>query len=260
MPFLESLLPRAAAGAGDDAAQAVHRAQVVQHAADQGVVPGASPATATQLQEQQVQRQQGRRHHAAHAEAGAGPPYTWAPLRDFQTDERHLGHPRPDAQPVPGQAHADPRARFPAVGEPQLRRPARQLLVVHQRPRRATPTASPTCPPSIRCWRIRPSSTRARRGCATCTSRRAWPTRCRIRTWAWPAAPVQQLKARTNPLDAFNDLFGGVDRSGRRRHADAADARRAADRSRLPGLPRAASSNARLSAEDKQMVDQYVNL
>ena len=42
---------------------------------------------------------------------------------------------------------------------------------------------------------------------------------------------VQQLKARTNPLDAFNDVFGGFD--GRRYHDAAADPRQAAHRSRL---------------------------
>ena len=60
---------RAGRRPGGDAAQAVHRAQVVQHAAGQGVVP-AFHRQRLRAQGQQVQRQQGGRHDAADAEAG----------------------------------------------------------------------------------------------------------------------------------------------------------------------------------------------
>ena len=94
LPFLESLLPRSARRPDSDAAQAVHRAQVVQHAAGPGVVPalhrqrlraegqqvlGLSKADGTTLLTQKLV---------------AGKNYTWAPLADFQTVDRHLRHPR----------------------------------------------------------------------------------------------------------------------------------------------------------------------
>jgi hypothetical protein len=68
---------------------------------------------------------------------------------------------------------------------------------------------------------------------------------------------VQQLKARTNPLDAFNDVFGTAPTTP--------DAMPSADRDRLL-IDRVyqdytkLKQNARLSASDKQLVDQYVTL
>src|SRR5690606_12087101 len=72
---------------------------------------------------------------------------------------------------------------------------------------------------------------------------------------------VEQLKARTNPLDAFNDLFGGAtvpaapDTTG----SDAS----AGDElivDRVLEQYRALKQNSRLSADDRLKVDQYVNL
>ena len=66
---------------------------------------------------------------------------------------------------------------------------------------------------------------------------------------------VQQLKARTNPLDAFNDVFG----TARPTSEHAADRdkllvdRVYQDYTRL-------RQNSRLSLEDKQLVDRYVTL
>lgn len=78
--------------------------------------------------------------------------------------------------------------------------------------------------------------------------------------------PVQQLKARTNPLDAFNDVFGGGGGAGAGGNGGpgpqgpgrgAGDAllidRVYQDYQRLKG-------SRRLSAADRQLVDQYVTL
>ena len=131
LPFLESLLPRPMRAQAAQGPEAPDRDEVVQHAARARVVPGVhgngyalkdskytdSKADGTTLLTQK----------------SPGGPYTWAPLRDSSEPTPASGHPRPEAEPVPGQAHADPRSRFPAQRQPQLRRLARQLLVVHRR-------------------------------------------------------------------------------------------------------------------------------
>ena len=131
LPFLESLCPAARARADGDAAQAVHRPQDVQHPAGQGVVPalhrqrlpaegqqysGSSKADGTTLLTQKLVSRQ---------ELHLGP------ARRLPDADRDLRHPRPGAESVPLEADADPRPRFPSLREPQLRRHARQLLVVH---------------------------------------------------------------------------------------------------------------------------------
>src|SRR4030095_870150 len=67
---------------------------------------------------------------------------------------------------------------------------------------------------------------------------------------------IQQLSARTNPLDAFNDVFAGFT-SGRTNPAPTRDKllvdRVYADYTRL-------RQNSRLSGNDKQLVDRYVSL
>jgi hypothetical protein len=68
---------------------------------------------------------------------------------------------------------------------------------------------------------------------------------------------VQQLKTRTNPLDAFGDVFGGgagpTPDSGRQQRDALLVDRVRQDYLRL-------QQNRRLSAADKQLVDQYVTL
>ena len=68
---------------------------------------------------------------------------------------------------------------------------------------------------------------------------------------------VQQLKTRTNPLDAFNDVFGGMSTGGGTTTPPMTDKllidRVYQDYARL-------KTNNRLSAGDKQMVDRYVTL
>ena len=88
MPFLESLVPRRAAGADRDAAQALHRAEVVQHPAGPGVVP-AFTGNGYQLKDSKYAGQQGRRHDAADAEAGAAERTT--PGRRSPTSRRRQG-------------------------------------------------------------------------------------------------------------------------------------------------------------------------
>src|SRR5690606_36236153 len=68
---------------------------------------------------------------------------------------------------------------------------------------------------------------------------------------------IQQLKARTNPLDAFNDVFGTAPLPGDDTPLPDRDKllidRVYQDYARLKQHPR-------LSAEDKQLVEQYVTL
>lgn len=67
---------------------------------------------------------------------------------------------------------------------------------------------------------------------------------------------VQQLKARTNPLDAFNDVFGTAPAAGTPPTADR-------DRLLIDRVYRdyvRLKENARLSAADKRLVDQYITL
>lgn len=68
---------------------------------------------------------------------------------------------------------------------------------------------------------------------------------------------VQQLKARANPLDAFNDVFGGTPPPGGTGPSPDRD-RLLVDRVHQDYL--ALRQSARLSAADKMLVDQYVNL
>jgi hypothetical protein len=72
-----------------------------------------------------------------------------------------------------------------------------------------------------------------------------------------PGGPVQQLKARTNPLDAFNDVFGGGGGGPQGPGRASGDAllidRVYQDYQKL-------KQSRRLSAADRQMVDQYVTL
>ena len=69
--------------------------------------------------------------------------------------------------------------------------------------------------------------------------------------------PVQQLKTRTNPLDAFNDVFGGFTAGGGSGTGSDRDKllvdRVYQDYTKL-------KTNSRLSAGDKQLVDQYITL
>ena len=69
---------------------------------------------------------------------------------------------------------------------------------------------------------------------------------------------VQQLKARTNPLDAFNDVFAGVHRAAaaRRRRRCATSCWSIASTGDYTRL----KQNSRLSGDDKQLVDRYVTL
>jgi len=74
-----------------------------------------------------------------------------------------------------------------------------------------------------------------------------------------PGGPIQQLKARTNPLDAYNDMFAGVSQPenpmagmGNERDKLLVD-RVYEDYVRL-------RDHKRLSSADKQLVEQYINL
>jgi hypothetical protein len=73
-----------------------------------------------------------------------------------------------------------------------------------------------------------------------------------------PGSPVQQLKTRTNPRDVFNDLFAGVTVPNQTGSAvpdpDALLVDRVAEQYR------ALKASSRLSAEDKLKVEQHVNL
>jgi Protein of unknown function (DUF1552) len=73
-----------------------------------------------------------------------------------------------------------------------------------------------------------------------------------------PGGPVQQLKARTTPLEAFGDLFGGEVMGGGEGAARAARDRLLIDRVRQDYLR--LKQSPRLSSADRQLVDQYVNL
>lgn len=69
--------------------------------------------------------------------------------------------------------------------------------------------------------------------------------------------PVQHLKARTNPLDAWNDIFGGFDPN----HQGQPDQSR--DRLLIDGVLEDYNrlrNHSRLSSADKQSLDQYVTL
>lgn len=73
---------------------------------------------------------------------------------------------------------------------------------------------------------------------------------------------VEQLKARTNPLDAFNDLFGGAT-SPVTPGGPQPDTGNAADAllvDRVMEQYRTLKQSSRLSAADRQKLDQYVNL
>ncbi|MEZ4237429.1 MAG: DUF1552 domain-containing protein [Myxococcota bacterium] len=69
--------------------------------------------------------------------------------------------------------------------------------------------------------------------------------------------PVQQLKARTNPLDAWNDLFGGFDPNA------GAQPDGSRDKLLIDGVLedyQRLRDHRRLSAADRQALDQYVTL
>lgn len=69
--------------------------------------------------------------------------------------------------------------------------------------------------------------------------------------------PIQQLKARVNPLDAFNDLFGNAPAPGTTPPPPDRD-KLLIDRVYQDYL--ALKQSSRLSAADRQLVDQYVTL
>lgn len=73
---------------------------------------------------------------------------------------------------------------------------------------------------------------------------------------------VEQLKARTNPLDAFNDLFGGATApvAPGDPQPDTGNAADALLVDRVMDQYRALKQSSRLSAADRQKLDQYVNL
>jgi hypothetical protein len=69
---------------------------------------------------------------------------------------------------------------------------------------------------------------------------------------------VQQLKARTNPLDVWNDLFAGVVAPGM--SMQPAPNKDGLLIDKVLGQYKALRGNRHLSGEDKMKVDQYVNL
>ncbi len=72
-----------------------------------------------------------------------------------------------------------------------------------------------------------------------------------------PGGPVEQLKARTNPLDVFNDLFAGVtidDQGTAQPNPDALLVDKVIEQYR------ALKNSPRLSAADRQKLEQHVNL
>lgn len=71
------------------------------------------------------------------------------------------------------------------------------------------------------------------------------------------AGPIQQLKARANPLDAFNDVFGMTPPTGTTPPSPDRD-KLLIDRVYQDYV--ALKQNARLSATDRQLVDQYITL
>jgi hypothetical protein len=73
-----------------------------------------------------------------------------------------------------------------------------------------------------------------------------------------PGGPVQQLKARTSPLEAFGDLFGGGDPMLGTAGMRAARDRLLIDRVRQDYLR--LKQSRRMSTADRQLLDQYVNL
>ena len=76
-------------------------------------------------------------------------------------------------------------------------------------------------------------------------------------------APVEQLKARTNPLDVWNDLFAGVmdtPAGGSGSDEPAGPSRDALLIDNVREQYVALRGSSRLSGEDKQKVDQYVTL
>ncbi len=73
---------------------------------------------------------------------------------------------------------------------------------------------------------------------------------------------VEQLKARTNPVDVFNDLFAGLDPAPMMDQTDApvANGKDALLVDKVVEQYKTLRQSPRLSAEDKEKVDQYVNL
>src|SRR5690606_23261307 len=73
---------------------------------------------------------------------------------------------------------------------------------------------------------------------------------------------VEQLKARTNPLDAYNDVFSGLPAATDDPAAmsDVAPSRDYLLVDRVIEQYRALRQSSRLSADDRVKVDQYINL
>jgi hypothetical protein len=69
---------------------------------------------------------------------------------------------------------------------------------------------------------------------------------------------IQQLKARTNPLDAWNDMFAGVDPPGNTMEPTNDRDKLLVDRVYEDYVR--LRDNKRLSAKDRQFVEQYINL
>jgi len=69
---------------------------------------------------------------------------------------------------------------------------------------------------------------------------------------------IQQLKARTNPLDAFNDVFAGFTSGGMNPPPQMMKDKLLVDR--VYGEYTRLKTNSRLSGTDKQLVDRYVTL
>ena len=233
MPFLESLLPRTASG---QAMTPPKRFIVLKSFSTQLIQDWYPRFTGNgyQLHDSKYSGDKADGTTLLTQKLVIGKNYTWAPLDRLPDDDRHLRHPGPGAEPVPVQADADPRPRFPAVGEPQLRRAAGQLRLVHgghalrrrQHRRRADhrsgdgvfeqglPEHARAALPAHLAGRDRfdvvfePGHERRRRAAAQGAHQ--------------PARRVQRRVRR--------NVDGG------RRHDTAADARQAADRSRLPGL------------------------
>lgn len=72
-----------------------------------------------------------------------------------------------------------------------------------------------------------------------------------------PGGPVEQLKTRTNPRDVFNDLFAGVMAGGAAPTGPDPDALLV---DKVAEQYRALKSNPRISAEDRDKLEQHIGL
>lgn len=254
MPLLESLLPRVA---GAQATPAAKRLIVLKSFSTQLIkqwYPSFSGGT-YKLKDSKYSGSKADGTTLLTQKLAAGP-YTWAPLRDFQTASGISGILGPKLNPFLDKLTLIRGLDF----LPSVNHNFGGLLGNFSSCTNATPCDADSLmdvPTIDQVLAYSPKFYQTTPGLRSLHISQGVVDSMSYSDGGQAGGPVQQLKARTNPRDVFNDLFAGVMLPGTASAGPNPDALLV---DKVTEQYRALTKSPRLSAEDKLKVQQHINL